>query len=75
MLQSVIFPNESVLQRSYLNHSSNSNIQGFRDHAPEMYSFAVHVIGYAQNCIFVSVLVSCTSPNQTLLIVIKMYCI
>jgi len=52
MLQSVIFPNDSVLQRSYLNHSSNSNIQGFRDHAPEMYSFAVHVIGYAQNCIF-----------------------
>lgn len=75
MLQSMIFPYHIVLQVSYLNHYSNSHIQGFRDHPPEMYSFAVHVIGYAQNCIINLFLYLSTSLNQTLLIVIKMYCV
>jgi hypothetical protein len=49
MLQTVILPYNIVLQESYLNHYANSNIQGFRDHQTNTYSFAAHVIGYAQN--------------------------
>ena len=44
-----MFPSHVVLQRSYLKNVSNSNIQGFWDHARKMYLFAVHVIGYAYN--------------------------
>jgi len=76
MLQCVMFPSHIVLQRSYLKNVSNSNIQGFWDHARKVYLFAVRAIGYAYIRIinlFLYLVLYVT--NQTLLGVIKMYCV